>query len=227
MALNKKKNKKDELKGAIDSELSPNGIMSDFVNNIRNDKDSDKRSSSGKSDESEGFMESIKSLAQKGQKAIKDNDPFSGNFPMIRNRTQKEWWVSLGAFLSVVLLIFLLFFAFGSNNKYQIHLSPNAIDNYTFGTSETKEVFEIGKPVYIYFAAQKAIKTKKIFIKVINLNMSSGDGNISIIESNINPKWKVIETHFQKEFFESPGKYKIIIENEKKKVLIEKTFTVN
>ena len=219
MALNKKnKNKKDELKGAMDSELSSNGIMGDFVNHVKNDK-----SSSSKSEESGGLIESIKSLVQRGSK---NDDNFGGNYPMIRNRTQKEWWVSLGSFATIIFLIFLLFFAFGSSNKYQLYLTSSATDNYSYGAAETRETFESGKPVYVYFAAKKAIKSKKIFIQVINLSQSSNENKMSLIESNINPNWKIVETHFQKEYFENPGKYKIIIENEKKKVLVEKIFTV-
>jgi hypothetical protein len=222
MALNKKKkSKKDELKGAMDGELSSNGIMGEFVNNVKNDK-----SNSGKSEESGGFLESIKSIAQMGQKTQKDKGDSGGNFPMIRNRSQKESWVSLGAFLAVIFLVLLIFFAIGGGNKYQVYLSSTPVDNYMYGAAETKETFESGKPVYVYFAAKKAIKTGKIFIEVINLNRSSAEGKLSTIESNINPEWKIVETHFQKEYFETPGKYKIIIENEKKKVLVDKIFTI-
>jgi hypothetical protein len=220
MTLNKK-NKKDELKGAINNELSSNGIMGEFVNNLKNDKNNNGATS--KSEESGSLLESIKSIAQKSPK---DKGGFGDNLPMIRNRTRKEWWVSLAAFFTVILLIFLLFFGFGSENKYELALASSALDNYAYGAAVTNETFESGKPVYVYFAAKKAINSNKIFIQVINLNQSSDESKMSLIESNINPNWKIVETHFQKEYFENPGKYKIIIENEKKKVLVEKIFTV-
>jgi len=220
MALNKKKKgKKDELKGAMNGETSSDGIMSEFINHIKNDKGEDK-SASGKSGETGGLLGSLKSLTQK------DKGGFGGNFPMIRNTNQREWWVSLGSFAVIIVLVILLFFAFGSGNKYQLYLVSSPIDNYSYGSAETKKTFDSGKPVYVYFGAKSAIKTKKIFIQIINLNSSSDESKLSTLESNINPGWKVVETHFQKEFFENPGKYKIIIENEKKKVLIEKIFTI-
>jgi len=223
MALGKKKKgKKDDLKGAMDQEMSSGGIMGDFVKNVNKDNSKGKGSSE-KPEETGGFLESIKSLAKRGEQ---DKDDYSGNYPMIRNRTPREWWISSGAFLVVLLLVFFLFFGFAGGNKYQLYLSSTAIDNYTYGSAEASEFFETNRPIYVYFAAKKKMKTNKVSIKIVNLSHSSADSNLSIIESNINPNWKIVETHFQKEFFESPGKYKIIISNEKKKTLIEKTFTV-
>jgi len=215
MALNKK-NKKDELKGAMDDELSSKGIMGEFVNNVHDDRSQP----SGKSGEKGGFIESLKSLRE-GSKG-----GFGGNFPMIRNRSAQEWWVSLAGFITVIFLVFLLFFSFGSGNKYQVYLFSNPIDNISYGSAESREVFESNKPIYVYFASKKAIKTNKIFIQVINLNRPASESKMSLIESNINPNWKIVETHFQKEFFETPGNYKIIIENEKKKLLFEKSFKI-
>jgi hypothetical protein len=61
---------------------------------------------------------------------------------------------------------------------------------------------------------------------VENLNPNISEMKISTIESNINPNWKSIETYFQKEFFENPGKYKITVQNSEKKVLAEKIFYI-
>lgn len=221
MALNKKKKtgKKDELKGAMHDEISSGSIMGDFINNVNNDKKNEK-SSSKKDEEYSGSAKPLKSLTEGGKSL------FSGSLPVIRNSNQKEWWVSIGSFATVITLVLLLFFAFGSSNKYQIQLASTAIENYAYGTGDSRETFEIGKPVYIYFGAKSAIKSDKIYIHVINLNQGDAEEKMATIESNINPKWKVVETHFQKEFFETPGNYKIVIENEKKKVLVEKTFSV-
>ncbi|MDH4200755.1 MAG: hypothetical protein OEV66_10285 [Spirochaetia bacterium] len=216
MSLNKKKNKKDLLDGAISEELS-DGLMSEFINEVNEDKKNEKTSSK-KHSESEKSMKELK---------VAPNASFESYVPMIRNNNFKEWWISLGAFATIMTIVILFFFIpFGANDKFQIHLSSRAISNYNFAADETHDTFELGKPVYVYFTSKKALNSKTINISIINLSGGLSDNQLSSFQSKINPKWKVVETHFQKEFFESPGKYKIIIQNDQKKVLVEKTFSV-
>lgn len=220
MGLNKrKKSKKDLLKGAMEDGMPNENTISDFINDIHNDK-----KARNEPDETPPQETGIKKIQKPQPPRDTDNQ---GSLPMIRPSNIKEWWISLGAFLTVLLLIvFFIILPLAPKNQYQLLLSTNAIDNVSFEKEAKADSFELGKPVYVYFIAKNPFKMKKIYIDIYNLTYSSSDKKLSSLETNINPKWKKLETHFQQEFFETTGSYKIVIEDEKKKPLVEKTFLI-
>jgi hypothetical protein len=221
LSKNSKNSKKDKLEGAIGNELSSEGIMSAFVGHVQDDKTNgnfEEKSSTSK--------ESPRDSADNESRSIKKSE-YSKSLPMIRNPNKKEWWISLSAFFTVIALVLILFTGPCEKTQvFNIKLSSSPLDSSNITSLTDTSNFSIGTPVYFYFGSTNALNINKVFIYVENLNPNISEMKISTIESNINPNWKSIETYFQKEFFENPGKYKITVQNSEKKVLAEKIFYI-
>lgn len=215
---NKKNSKKDKLEGAIGNELGSDGIMSAFVSQIQSDKSEPVSQASPEMKESEKF--------HKNEDERRESMP-TRRLAMIKSPGKKEWWISLGAFSTIIILVLFFFWLPCSKAQtYKIRLSDKSMDAISMMNLPDTANFSVGSPVYFFFGSEKPLQVKKVFIHVENLNLPSSTAKMSSTEYNINPNWKSIETHFQKEFFDSPGKYRITVENAEKKVLAEKIFYI-
>ena len=146
------------------------------------------------------------------------------------NRSNKEWWISLISFTLIVLLLtgIISLFTGGSSENF-IYLANTPVNNYSsMDIHKEPPLFNKNNPVYFYLNMEDSINTSSLTIS-LNMANSSTETPISLINfqmSNLNPKWKVLESHFQKELFAQPGRYELIISKPDNEILAKQLFII-
>ena len=221
--------KKDRLKGAIKNELKGDGIMREFVRNVNEDKKSEPAAKengvagNGKSDDQPREIPEKKSRTS----AARPSKP-GRSLPIPRHNTPREWWISFLAFLFVVFLVFGIYFVSTMEspvNSYVKLSTAPLLQQERFPHGERPN-FQIDEPVYISYFSNGPLNSNIVYFKVY---IMTNDGAHKILTSSqytIDPQWNTLETHFQKEFFDYPGIYEIVIENENKVELARQQFEI-
>lgn len=222
--------KKDKLKGAIQSELKGDTIMHEFIKNVNEDKqgEPDTKSKSSQTSSSQKQKKEDKKEEKKATRQKPRRAQGSSGLPAPRNNTPKEWWLSFLAFLFITGLIFGAYFisTYESLPGSYIRLSGEPWSEHKIYPHDSAPNFRIHTPIYINYISKEALNTDLVSIHVYTLQSEGTRNLLTSSQYKIDRRWRKLETHFQKEFFENPGKYEIIIQDENNTQLARQFFEV-
>lgn len=212
-----KKDKKSRLRGAAAGELNRPGIMKDFIENVKQDKGAN---SEGAEKEPKG--KPIKTMKPE-QKKAKELPPAKGP----HSTTSKEWWISFSSFILIISLIFgVYFFAGKPTNQPFVYLANDPIDKRPGIAHANPPRLDRGMPVYFTYTSDKAVGSDTIGIQVYQYGPAGEKNLLTVSRVNVKPHWRIIESFFQREYFEYPGKYEIIFETATRVELARQVFHI-
>ena len=230
---NLKNSKKDKLLGALRKNIKKSDI-SGFVGELRKSQANQDGSSADKIDKTnkEENLLNEQSKDEQTQKPVSKNY-LSRSLPMGLNL--KKIFITLGI---IILSVYLYQTCFTGISQPTIFLSSKPISASALPTQpkDTKEsglVFSQGSPIYVHLANKDELNVSSIRIKILSITPSGvpavtqDKANIiGEVSATVKPKWKHVQTYFQKEFFETKGKYKIQILKPDDSLFAEQSFEI-
>ncbi len=224
-----KKDKKSRLKGAAAGELGKSGIMRDFIENVNSDKNNGGNDSKGReagSRTENAKKDYTKPAASKGDFPGKNRPvPYSSKTP--HSTTAKEWWLSFSSFFLIIGLIFGIYFfsALPETGSY-VMLSNSPISDQNISAHSSPPSLSRGNPVYFTYTSDKPVGSDTLGIAVYQYGPSNEKTLLTALRVNVKPHWRVISSHFQKEYFEYPGKYEMVMETATRVELTRQVFHI-
>ena len=206
------KKKKDKLTNALQDQLSKSS-MSEFISQVRNKK---KASDTRASNEERGCI-----CFGKINRKRTLSRPWGWRLTRIEQEKVDHFYRCSGLFE------FCLFFNFCGTATLErnIYLSEKPIPVSDLSAFRGTASFQLGNPIYVHFSMEEALGANRIIIKIFSVEQNS-ENLIGEISATTKPHWKHIQTHFQKEFFEKRGRYKMQISRPNGDLLAGRSFLV-
>ena len=207
----KSSKKKDKLSNALQDQLSRSSI-SEFISQVR---DGRKALDTNTSNEEE--------VIPVVEKSIKNKLSVERGVGVSQGVNTRK----LIIFIAALALLSLLYFQFCGTLTVErnIYLSEKPIPISNLSAFHGMTSFQFGNPIYVHFSMGEALGVDKIIIKIFSVEQNS-ENPIGEVSATTKSHWKHIRTHFQKEFFEKRGQYKIQISRPNGSLLANQSFSI-
>ena len=206
-----KNTKKDKLSSALKKEVEKSGL-SGFIRDIKKNNKKNQKPE-----------EKISSLPNEMDTSEYSSDNYSLEKPKIGIKTKNVMFTIAG-----LLLLIYLYNIFLGENLYQkaVYLSAQPISTSKLASLRSDlPVFAMGKPIYVHFSMGSPLKLDNIRIQIVHL-VSDIEHTIGEISATTKPEWEHVQTHFQEEFFDKRGEYKIKIFTANNELLSDQLFKI-
>ncbi len=215
----KKKTKEDKLSSALKKEVEKSSF-SGFVRDVK--KNHNKKKKSKKEEEH------ISSLRNDSFPSDMSTSEYSSeNYSLEKSKVgikTKNVILTVAGFL---LLIYLYnIFLVGDVHEKVVYLSTRPIDaSRLISPSPNVPAFSMGEPIYVNFSMGSPLKLNRIRIQIVHI-ISNIEHPIGEVSATVKPEWEHVQTHFQEEFFDKHGEYKIKIFTASNELLSEQLFKI-
>lgn len=225
-----KKSRRDIFRKAIADNLAQNDAdsseLGDFVSDMKRARDEGAPGSSGEfpsadaaSDENKNGLPQQKEEKETGKamesrlKRLTSGETQPAAFA---DDEEPPRWRKFAVIGVVAFLVLLLGYwtLFSPGSKPTVYLSNAPIEeNIARNLRTTNLVFPKNKTVYLFFAAGGRIGQDKVIVKLTEIYADSSnmmkEENVAQIESSVRSNWRYFTAHFQKEFFDHAGRFRV------------------
>ena len=104
-------------------------------------------------------------------------------------------------------------------------LSHSPINQSNYKSIGSKDL-KLGKPIYFYFVSGSRLGVTRVHIRISEKKEKEYKQVGSHDLGGLNPNWRYVGTHFQKEYFERSGNYKVEVLSPSEEILATSNFVL-
>ncbi len=242
----KRSKKEDLLAGAAREEMSGFSLMGDFINEGQPDEPDDESVEPEEFDEPEAIIEDEDEtekkelsdetdklkLSQMEEERLRKIDPAELEEKSFEFEDGSSKIKAIVGVVAISLALTAGYFLFmGGETQPKVLLSTGSISESNYKQiKETGGVYPIDKRIYVFFVTGGRLGVRQVHIKIIEEIKKPGNKVDTVLigqsQRTVNPNWRSFSTHFQREYFDHAGSYKVQIVSPSGKMLAENRFVI-